>query len=298
MQQLHLGQFGQRPHRHAGRLRAALHLPDGDVHPDERGDHDAEHQPEAALPDAGQVIERTERDRQHEAAQATDHSDHAAHRADAVGIINRDVLEDRCGAEAHEEAEHEGDGHEAEDAERGAERHRPVDALHHVLGRRIRQDERARGRDAERPVHEPARTELVGEVAAIGAEDRRRNREQRAEHAGGPDVDAVDADQVARQPQRQRDEAAEDEEVVEREPPHLHVGQRGEHRPDRLGFRASRAAAREIRIVLRQQEEGDARCRQYARPNESDGLPAIDDHHRWRGEYRDCRADIARAEDA
>ena len=46
-------------------------------------------------------------DRQHEAAKPADHADEPADRADMVGIVDRDVLEDRRLAERHEEAEHE-----------------------------------------------------------------------------------------------------------------------------------------------------------------------------------------------
>ena len=78
------------------------------MHPHQRDGDDQEQQPEAALPDAGQVVERAEGDRQDEAAEAADQTDDAADRADAVGIVDRDVLVDRRLAEAHEEAEHEG----------------------------------------------------------------------------------------------------------------------------------------------------------------------------------------------
>jgi hypothetical protein len=42
----------------------------------------------------------------------------------------------------------------------------------------------------------------------------------------------VDADQVTRQPQRQRNEAAEHEKIVEREAPHAEVFQRFEFGQD------------------------------------------------------------------
>ncbi len=46
------------------------------------------------------------------------------------------------------------------------------------------------------------------------------------------DVEAVDADQIARQPQRQRDEGAEGEEVIEREAPDPDVLERRELAPE------------------------------------------------------------------
>ena len=88
---------------------------------------------------------------------------------------------------------------------------------------------RADDRDAEGPVHDAARAVAVGEHAAVDAEQAGRHRVGGADHAGGGDVEAVDADQVARQPQRQRHEGAEHEEVVEREAPDLDVLQRREH---------------------------------------------------------------------
>jgi hypothetical protein len=81
--------------------------------------------------------------------------------------------------------------------------------------RRVGQDEGADDADEEGPVHDAARAELVGEVSAIGTEDRGGDGVGRADHAGRRDVEAVDADQIARQPQRQGNEGAKDEEVIE-----------------------------------------------------------------------------------
>ena len=138
-----------------------------------------------------------------------------------LGIVDRDVLVDRRFSQAHEEAEHEDQAGEGDDAGRHVEMDRAVDALHDIIGRRIGQNERDQRRDAKHPVHDAARAIAVGQDAAIGAEQARRNRIGRAQHAGGFDVELVDADQVARQPQRQRDEGAEGEEIIEREAPDL-----------------------------------------------------------------------------
>ena len=54
-------------------------------------------------------------DRQHEAAEPADQADEAADRADVVRVVDRDVLEDRRLAEAHEEAEHEHDHGEGDE---------------------------------------------------------------------------------------------------------------------------------------------------------------------------------------
>ena len=107
---------------------------------------------------------------------------------------------------------------------------------------------------------------LSDSMAAVGAEQAGRDRIGRADHAGGRDVEAVDADQVARQPQRQRHEGAEDEEIVEREAPDLDVLERLEHRPRALA--ASRRCARRAassRIVLGGEPEDDRHHRD-ARP--------------------------------
>jgi hypothetical protein len=112
MDRLHFRKFGKRRRRRADRQRSALHLPDRDVHPHQRDGNDQEQQPEAALPDAGQVVERAEGDGQHEAAETANETDHAAHRADAIGIVDGDVLVDGGLAQAHEEAEHEDDDDE------------------------------------------------------------------------------------------------------------------------------------------------------------------------------------------
>ena len=75
-----------------------------------------EQQHEAAGPQAGEIVERAERDRQHEAAEPADHADETADGADIFRIIDRDVLVDRGLAQAHEEAEHEHDHGERHDA--------------------------------------------------------------------------------------------------------------------------------------------------------------------------------------
>ena len=93
---------GRRP---GGRGRLALHAPDGEVHPEEGRGNDCEEQQEAARPEAREVLQRAERDREDEAAEPADHPDEAADRADIVGVVDRDVLVDRGLAEAHEEAE-------------------------------------------------------------------------------------------------------------------------------------------------------------------------------------------------
>jgi hypothetical protein len=55
------------------------------MHPGERDRDEHEQQHEAAGPDAGEVVQRAEGDRQHEAAEPADHADEAADRADVFG---------------------------------------------------------------------------------------------------------------------------------------------------------------------------------------------------------------------
>src|SRR4051812_4500130 len=50
----------QRAQRHAGSQRRAFHRADGEMHPDKRCRNNREQQPEAALPYAGQIIQRAE----------------------------------------------------------------------------------------------------------------------------------------------------------------------------------------------------------------------------------------------
>ena len=145
------------------------------MHPDERSRDDQEQQPEAALPDAGQIVEGTEGDRQNEAAEAADETDDSADGADAIGVVDGDVLVDCCLAEAHEEAEHERNHDEAEQAHPRRELDRAADAFDDILRRRIGQDERANDRDDERPVHDRAGAIAVGEMSAVGTEQRCRD---------------------------------------------------------------------------------------------------------------------------
>ncbi len=62
-------QFGQLQRRHALDRRSTLHLAHRHVHPDCRCRDDGEEQPEAALPDAREIVERAEGDRQDEATE-------------------------------------------------------------------------------------------------------------------------------------------------------------------------------------------------------------------------------------
>jgi hypothetical protein len=280
------------------RVRGLLHPADRGVHPHQRHRADDEQQHEAGGPDADDVVQRAEGDRQDEAAQAADQPDHATHGADTARVVDRDVLVDRRLAEAHEEAEAHGQQHEGHEAERDVELDRAADAADDVVRGGIAQAEGADHRTDEGPVHHLPRAVLVGERAAEDSEHRAGDRVGGAEQAGRHDVEAVDADIVARQPEGERDEAAEDEEVVQAEPPDLQVRQRRHHRREALGLHAAGTPRGKVRVVLRQHEEQHGRHRQARGPDLRDRLPAETDHHDRRQELRDGRAHIARAEDA
>ncbi len=75
-----------------------------------------------------------------------------------------------------------------------------LNAFHHILRWRIGQYESADDRDHKGPVHHAPRAESVGEMTAIGAEDRGWDGIGSADNAGGRDIEAIDADEVTRQP--------------------------------------------------------------------------------------------------
>jgi hypothetical protein len=109
---------------------------------------------------------------------------------------------------------------------------------------------------------------------------------------------SVDADEIARQPQRQRHEGAEHEEIVEREPPDLQVLQ---HRHLRRGRRRRSPLAPPgllLGILLGQQEEHHRHHDEADRPDLCHRLPAHRDHDEGRHELGHRRADIPRPEDA
>lgn len=127
------------------------------MHPHEGHDDDDEEQHEAARPQAGLVQQHAEQDRQDEAAKAADHADETADSADIAGIIDRDMLEDGCLAQGHEEAEDEDRYRETDYAHFGVEGQRAIIALDDIIRWRIRQNEGRHQRDGEGPVHDPAR---------------------------------------------------------------------------------------------------------------------------------------------
>ena len=268
------------------------------MHPQQRAAGDQEQQHEAAGPDAGEIVERAEGDRQHETAETADHADQPADRTDIVRVVDRDVLVDRGFAQAHEEAEHENQTGEGDDAGRHVEMDRALVAQHDIFSGRISQDECDQRRYAEHPIHDAARAITVGQHPAIGAEQTRRDRIGRAQHAGGFDVELVDADQVARQPQRQGDEGAEGEEIIERKAPDLDVLERLQFEPGTARLLAFGAAREFYRVLAGGEPEHHRHDRYRAGPDLRCRLPAIGDQHEGRAELCYRCADIAGAENA
>ena len=88
-----------------------------------------------------EAVEETEEEGQDEAAKAPDHTDQAPHRADIVGVVDRDVLIDGGLAQAHEEAEHEDQADKGDRAGLEVEAHRPIDPGNYRVGRRQGQDQ-------------------------------------------------------------------------------------------------------------------------------------------------------------
>ena len=135
-------------------------------------------------------------------------------------------------------------------------------------------------------------------MPAIGTEQARGHREECGDHARYLDVQPVDVDQILRQPQRQRDEGAENEEVIQREPPHLNILERLQLQPRALRPDAEAAALHENRIVLGGEEEDDGHHHQRRRPHLRHHLPAKGDEDEGGEELGDRRAHVAGAEDA
>ncbi len=268
------------------------------MHPGERAERDQEEQHETAGPQAGQVEQHAKDDRQDEAAESTDHADQAPDRTNAARIIDRDVLEHRRLAERHEKAENEDRDGEADQAHFGMEGDRPIDALNDVVGRRIGEDEGGGDGDQEGPVHHAARAVDVREVAAIGTEQAGGHREESGDHASGANVHAIDLDQVLRQPKRQRDESAKDEEIIEREAPDLNILQRLELHPGAFRLLTGAAALDEDRVIRGGEPENDRHDHEGPGPDLGYGMPSEGDQHHRCKELGNCRSDVAGAEDA
>src|SRR3546814_10562299 len=96
-----------------------------------------------------------------------------------------------------------------------------------------------------------ARAVAGGQLAAIVAENTRRNDVDGGERARRGDIEAVHPYQVARQPKGKRDEGAEYEEVVKREAPDLKVAERLQLLSQGDGLARIAPASGGFRIVAR-----------------------------------------------
>jgi hypothetical protein len=135
-------------------------------------------------------------------------------------------------------------------------------------------------------------------VAAVGPEDAGGNGIEGGQHAGGGDVELVGSDQVARQPEGERDEGAEDKEIVEREAPDLQIAQRLELHPGTGRPDAGGTARLELGVVLGGEPEHHRHDHQRHRPDLGHHGPAEGDQHEGGAELGDRGADVADAEDA
>ncbi len=109
------------------------------------------------------------------------------------------------------------------------------------------------------------------------------------------DIELVGADEITRQPQGQRDEGAEREEVIQREAPDLEVLQRLEFEPGAARAVALGPTLFLDRVFFTDEPEHDRHDGNRGRPNLRRRLPAIGDQHEGRAELGHRRADIAGA---
>jgi hypothetical protein len=108
----------------------------------------------------------------------------------------------------------------------------------------------------------------------------------------------VGTDQISRQPQGERDEGAEDEEVIQREAPDLQVLQRSHlhHEGDRLDTAC--ASLDQVGLILGGQvEQHRSDCERH-RPDLGHALPAHRHHHQRRQQLGHSRTDVAGTHDA
>src|SRR3546814_1764 len=139
----------------------------------------------------------------------------------------------------------------------GAEADRPARAIDDIGRGRVGEHEDAEHADAEYDIHHRARAVAVGQLAAIVAENTRRNDVDGGERARRGDIEAVHPYQVARQPKGKRDEGAEYEEVVKREAPDLKVAERLQLLSQGDGLARIAPASGGFRIVARGDQEQD-----------------------------------------
>ncbi len=121
--------------------------------------------------------------------------------------------------------------------------------LDDVTGVRIAQDEQANQRHDECEIHHKSCAPLVRHPATQRPEHRSRQGVEPGEETRCRQLQPIGTDIVARQEAGQRDEGAEDEEVIGRKPPDLRVFQR-------FQLHQGRGQGALVRTALRQPVQG------------------------------------------
>lgn len=207
-----------------GLWRHALHLLDDQVHPDEGCTGDDRHEDEGRRDQTRPLLDVGEQRGQEEAAKAAEHSDETADRADVVGEVGGDVLVDGGLANAHRAADEEDD--EDDERERQAE-----GLTGFGVDARGEHEDREEGADRhEGDVHRDAGSPLIGDPSAEGAQQGCGEDEGRRQQARTRQGDAEIINVERRKDRGERDVSAENDDVVEAEPPHADVFERFEHR--------------------------------------------------------------------
>ena len=137
---------------------------------------------------------------------------------------------------------------------------------------------------------------MIGEIPSERPEDAARQRVGGGQHAGRLDVESVDPDVVARQPQGKGDERAEDEEVVEREPPDLEVPEGLELQERRARLLPPFLAPGGDRVLLRRDEEQDRGDEEHDGVDLRRPFPSERDEQERGTEVGHCRPHVADAE--
>src|SRR5690606_36882086 len=159
------------------------------------------------------------------------------------------MFEHRRLAQAHEEAQHKDEYGEANEAGLKAERYRPFDAIDHITCWRIGEQKCRRDADEKGPIHDLPGADLVRQMPAVDAEERSGHRECRCDHAGRLEVKLINADQIAREPKRQRHKRAEHKEVIQRKTPDLDILKRRKLLRHAAGLDTRGAARSEVWVV-------------------------------------------------
>ncbi len=135
-------------------------------------------------------------------------------------------------------------------------------------------------------------------MPAISAEKAGRDGEECRDDAGKTDIDAIDMDQILRQPQGERHKGAEHEEVIKRETPDLNVLEWFQLHQRAGGLFTLATAFDQNGIVVGGEIEDQRHDNHCGRPDFGNRMPAKCNHDHRCKELRHRRADIARAENA